>query len=160
MFGKAYGPCILAFVEVAAVPDDFSCKDYPQAPPERGFRLPANLRVNPAPANAAEGFAAYGGRWYGWSPSGRELMLVVHQLGVDRAMAVYSWTAANRAPTDRPGATARRGEFDPATKTLNFTEPNQLKIETTLRPDGRLSVNLSGQDSKGPPLNVVMRKLD
>lgn len=158
-FAHSFGPCVVAFVEIAAVPPEFTCKDYPVAPPEFGFRLPANLKVNP-PTQAATAFAPYSGRWFGLSPTGRALMLIVYQMGFDRALAVYAWTAATRSATDKPGATSRRGEFIPETGALRFTEPKLQRLEAKLRPDGRLDFSIDNPEPTGKPIALVMRRLD
>ncbi len=159
-FAHTFGPCIVAFVEIKEVPADFSCKDYPSGPPEIGFALPANLRINPPPANVVPAFAPYSGKWFGLAPSGQGVMLIVHEMGVDRALAVYAWTAVSRRPNDRAGSSRRRGEFVAETRSLRFTEPRLLKIEATLRPDGKMDMVLAQPSGEGPSLTLVLRKLD
>lgn len=155
-FADQYAGCIAAFIEPGPLKPGFSCADFPLA--DAGFAMPKNLKIVPAPANAPPGLAAMVGRWRGWYDSGRPFMLVVHEVGKDRALAVYSTRPQYRSASDKPTYTNRRGEYDAASGRLSFTESTTL-LEYNLRADGRLDATWQrkGSDSK---LVTILTKVD
>jgi dienelactone hydrolase len=134
-FAHLYGSCIAAFIEPGPLTPGFSCADHPMAKAE--FPLPKDLKIVAPPAEAPPGLAGMIGRWQGWYDSGRPFMLVVHEVGKDRAQAIYSTQPQYRSASDKANYTRRRGEFDAATGLLSFSDSSVL-LEYKLRGDGRL----------------------
>lgn len=147
-FARRFGPCIRDFVETTSPAPRFVCGGEPP-PTVEGFALPPDLRIRPAPRDAEPGLAAMLGHWYGVYDNGREVLLVIDEIGKDRARAVYAFGALARRPDDRPGFTLRRGEFEAATGTLSFSEPQAVNdIECRLDGDGRLALTWVSRQSK------------
>jgi|LNFM01.1.fsa_nt_gb dienelactone hydrolase len=155
-FALMYGRCIAAFVEPVPLKQDFSCAAYPAA--KASFPLPKDLKIAPAPAEAPATLAGMVGRWQGWYDSGRPVMLVVYEVGKDRALAIYSTTAQFRNSTDKGNFTRRRGEFDTANGVLRFTETATF-LEYKLRPDGRLDATWQRKSSE-TKLVTILTKAD
>lgn len=154
-FAHRFGPCIAAFIAATEVAPGFSCDQVPAAG-KVDFTLPQGLRVVPPPANAATGLAAFSGRWFGHYNNGREILLVVQEMGVDRVLAVYAWARNTPIPKDRNGYERRRGEYDPATGVLSFTEPGKQRLRFRLRPDGRMEGSWTAPEGKYT-LNALLR---
>jgi len=155
-FALMYGHCIAAFVEPVPLKQDFSCAAYPAA--KASFPLPKDMKIEPAPAEAPASLAGMVGRWQGWYDSGRPVMLVVYEVGKDRALAIYSTTAQFRNATDKGNFTRRRGEFDTANGVLRFTETATF-LEYKLRPDGKLDATWQRKSSE-TKLVTVLTKAD
>jgi hypothetical protein len=158
-FAHVYGACVVAFIEAAAIPKDFSCARYLRTDPGRGFALPPDIRIVPAPPEALPGLAKMVGRWYGWYDVGRQVMLVIDEVGRDRALAYYATTALFRTEGDRGATTRRKGEFDPATGILRFSEMKHTPLQFRLRPDGKLDATWSTVDGRFT-LTTVLRRVD
>lgn len=153
-FALMYGRCIAAFIEPGPLKADFSCAAYP--PAKGSFPLPKDLAIVPAPADAPAGLARMVGRWQGWYESGRPVMLVVQEVGKDRALATYSTMAQYRNATDKPNFTRRRGEYDAASGVLGFTETTTM-LTYKLRADGRLDATWERGATK---LATILTKAD
>ena len=108
------------------------------------------------PSDAPAALAGMVGRWQGWYDSGRPVMLVVHEISKDRALAIYSTTAQYRNATDKASFTRRRGEFDERAGVLRFSETSTI-LEYKLRPDGRLDATWQRQ-SGGNKLVTILSK--
>jgi dienelactone hydrolase len=158
-FAHVYGPCVVAFVEAAAIARDFSCDRYIPAKRGTGFSLPASVKIVPAPAEAPQALAKMLGWWYGWYDSGRQVLLIVEEVGRDRALAYYATSAQFRRAGDRGTTTRRRGEFDAATATLRFSEKDRTPLEYKLRPDGQLDATWTSVDGKSS-LTTTLRRVD
>ena len=158
-FAHNYGPCIVAFVDAPGIARDFSCDRYIPAKRGAGFALPASVKIVPAPADAPPALAKMLGWWYGWYDSGRQVLLIVEEVGKDRALAYYATSAQVRRPGDRGTTTRRRGEFEAATATLRFAEKDRTPLDYKLRPDGQLDATWTSVDGKST-LTTVLRRVD
>jgi len=153
-FALMYGRCIAAFLEPIPLRQDFSCAAYPAA--KANFPLPKDLKIVPAPAEAPSALAAMVGRWQGWYDSGRPVMLVVHEVGKDRALAIYSTTAQYRNATDKGNFTRRRGEFDASKSVLRFSETDTF-LEYKLRSDGNLDATWQRKGSASKLVTILTK---
>jgi dienelactone hydrolase len=158
-FAHVYGPCVVAFVDAPSIARDFSCDRYIPAKRGAGFSLPASVKIMPAPPEAPPALARMLGWWYGWYDSGRQVLLIVEEVGKDRALAYYATSAQFRRAGDRGTTTRRRGEFDAATDTLRFTEKDRTPLEYKLRPDGQLDATWTSADGKSS-LTTILRRVE
>lgn len=158
-FAHVYGPCVVAFVEAANIARNFSCDRYIPTAPGTGFALPQEIKIVPPPKEAPVSLAKMLGRWYGWYEVGRQVMLVVDEIGRDRAIAYYATTAQFRREGDRGTTTRRKGEFDAATGTLRFAEKGRTPLEYRLRADGKLDATWTSADGKSS-LTTILRRVD
>ncbi len=159
-FARRFAPCIRDYVEAASPAPRFVCEDEPAASSLNDFPLPQNLLVRPAPSNAPRPLAALLGRWYGMYPNGREVLFVVEEVGSDRARAVYSFGPLARHADSQSAYTPRRGEFDAASGTLSFSEPQaSSNLSVRLAADGRLDFTWTHKQSGGR-LVTRLRRVD
>lgn len=158
-FAHVYGACVVAFVEAPSVARNFSCDPYIPSQPGVGFVLPPTIKIVPPPNDAPPALAKMLGRWYGWYDVGRQVMLVVDEVGRDRAIALYATTAQFRREGDRGTTTRRKGEFDAATGTLRFAEKGRTPLEYRLRADGKLDATWTSADGR-TSLTTVLRRVD
>jgi hypothetical protein len=86
-------------------------------------------------------------------------MLIVDEIGRDRAIAYYATTAQFRREGDRGTTTRRKGEFDAATGTLSFTEKGRTPLTYRLRDDGKMDATWTSADGKNS-LTTVLRRVD
>jgi dienelactone hydrolase len=158
-FARRFGPCIRDFIETTSPAPRFVCGGEPPAAALTDFAMPEGLRIQPAPRAADPRLAAMLGRWYGAYPNGREVMLVVDEVGRDHASAIYAFGPLDRVD-DNAGYTRRRGRFDPDSGTLGFSEPQlSSNIESRLAADGRLDFTWIDKAS-GRRISARLRKLD
>lgn len=153
-FANFYGACIAAFIEPGPLAPDFSCAAYPAA--KASFPLPKDLKMVAPASDAPPALAGMAGRWQGWYDSGRPVMLVVHEIGKDRALAIYSTTAQYRNATDKGSFTRRRGEFDEKTGVLRFSETSTI-LEYKLRSDGRLDAAWQRQSGSNKLVTILSK---
>jgi len=147
-FARRFGACMVAFSDVPEVPQGFTCDKVKPAVISR-FVTPPNMKVGEAPANAAKGLAAFAGRWTGHFSDGREMLFVPEEIGIDRVIATVSMTKRVRTEQDREGTQRRRGEYDPTTGALSFTEDGRTPLITVkVRPDSKMEVVVSSRDGK------------
>ncbi len=158
-FAHVYGPCVVAFVEAPSIARNFSCDPYIPKAPGAGFALPQEIKIVPPPKDASPVLAKMLGRWYGWYDVGRQVMLIVDEIGRDRAIAYYATTAQFRREGDRGTTTRRKGEFDAATGTLSFTEKGRTPLTYRLRDDGKMDATWTSADGKNS-LTTVLRRVD
>lgn len=158
-FARRFGPCIRDFIETTSPAPRFACGGEPP-PTLAGFALPEDVRIRTAPQGTEPGLAAMLGRWYGIYDNGRELLLVIDEVDPQGASAIYAFGALTRRSDDRPGFTRRRGQFDAATGTLRFTEPQAVNdIQCRLDGDGRLALSWASRQT-GVRLEVRLRRVE
>ncbi len=159
-FARRFAPCIRDYVEATSHALRFACSDEPPALALTDFVLPQTLRIVPAPLNAPLPLARMLGRWYGVYPNGREVLFVVEEVGTDRARAVYSFGPLARHVDSQSAYTPRRGEFDTASGTLSFSEPQaSSNLSLRLAADGRLDFTWTHKQSGGR-LVTRLRRVD
>lgn len=156
-FARRFGTCMLTFADFKEVPAGFSCDKVKPAVISR-FITPRNMKIGEPPPNAAKGLAAFAGRWTGHFSDGREFLFVPEEFGVDRVIATVSMTKRVRTEQDREGMQRRRGEYNPSTGVLSFTEDGKTPLITVqVRPDSKMDVTLSSRDGKARNATVLQR---
>jgi len=159
-FARRFASCLRDFLETTSPAPRFACGGEPASSELVDFVLPEGWRVRPAPSGAPPALAGMLGRWYGVYPSGREVLFVVEEVGSDRARAIYSFGPLARHVDSQAGYTPRRGEFDAATGTLSFSEPQaSSNLSSRLAPDGRLDFTWTNKQS-GARLATRLRRID
>jgi pimeloyl-ACP methyl ester carboxylesterase len=160
-FARRFGPCLRDYVETTSPAPRFVCGGEPPAVALQDFALPeGGVHIQPPSAGAPASLTGMLGRWYGIYPSGREVLLVVEEVGQDRARAIYSFGPLFRHVENHVGYTPRRGEFNSGTGVLSFTEPHiSSDLQARLAPDGRIDFTWINRQTGGR-LTARLRKLD
>ncbi len=159
-FARRFGDCLRDFIETTSPSPRFVCGGEPPVAALNDFTLPPDARVRQTTTDTEPGLRAILGRWYGVYPNGREVLLIVTEVGRDRARAIYSFGPLSRHQENQSAYTPRRGEYSPASGTLAFTEPQaSSKLEARLAPDGRLDFTWTHRQS-GAQLKARLRKVE
>lgn len=161
LFTRRYAQCIRDFIELDRVRPDMGCEENWGMRPSAQIPMPPN--VHPAAAQTGQtsgktwsSASPFLGKWYGFYPNGREVMLMVEKVKEDEVTAVYAL-----GPGLEPD---QKGEWVRRTGRVNddhmvFREKGRNTLKYRLRPDGRLAATWLGLDG-GSMLEATLRRID
>lgn len=152
LFVRRFADCIRDFIGSDSRQSPRGCDESWGRHPSGQVALPIDLRADAI----RTGNQRFAGKWYGFYPNGRELVLAVENIRGDQVTAVYAI-----GPGVLPGQEAewvrRSGRIDGGT--LEFSEPDKNTLRYSLRPDGKLQAQWVSVDGKSS-LEAVMRAMD
>ncbi|MGO8917675.1 MAG: alpha/beta hydrolase [Stellaceae bacterium] len=152
LFLRRFGACVLAVAGDGPMPSRARCEsDWGKAPS-------AELPLPPAFALAASGGGPAGpflGKWYGYYPDGRELMLAIERTTGAEVEALYA-TGPGLLPGQEPAAIHRAGRV--AEGALVFEEKGLSTLRFARRPDGGLDALWIAADG-GARLDATLHRL-
>src|SRR5690606_18969126 len=94
LFTRRYAQCIRAFIELDRVGPDMSCEDTWGTRPSAQLPLPPSVHTVAAQGESQKKVwapeNAFLGKWYGFYPNGREVLLVVERVERDEVTAIYA----------------------------------------------------------------------
>jgi len=160
-FARAFGPCIVAFVDTPMPAQPFACVPAPIDPVRAldTFRLPKDLApLAAAPAGSPEGLGPLVGRWYGWYDGGREAFFTLESIVGDRVRAVYGWASSSRSDKDQPGGYRIDGRFDSETGLLRL-ENERVTIEVAAQGENAIRLAWRRKESD-TPVKARLRRID
>jgi hypothetical protein len=155
LFVRRFGTCIRDFIEAPRVDPGMNCDDNWGQTPSPQLALPANYAPSPSgKALAVEN--AFIGKWYGFYPNGRELLLAVEKVHGDDVTAVYAL-----GPGVQEGQSAewvrRAGKL--SGDEILFKEKGRNTLRYRMRSDGKLAANWISVDGR-TTLEAVLHRID
>lgn len=162
LFTRRYAQCIRDFIELERVRPDMGCEENWGMRPSAQIPMPPD--IHPAAAQTGQTRQAATasapspllGKWYGFYPNGRELMLVVEKVARDEVTAVYA-LGPGLEPDQKAEWVRRTGRV--TGDHMVFREHGRNTLKYRLRVDGRLAATWLGLDGGGM-LEATLRRVD
>jgi hypothetical protein len=140
LFLRRFGACMLEVAGDGPMPTRESCaSDWGRAP-STAMTLPPGLTVAAAGGGPADPFL---GKWYGWYPNGREVMLVIERAAGSEVEALYL-VGDGADPALKAGVTHRKGRI--VDGKLVFEETGLSTVRCSPGRDGSLVAQWMGAD--------------
>jgi hypothetical protein len=140
LFLRRFGACVLAVAGDGPMPTRESCASDWGRVPSAAMKLPSDLAVAVAGGGPADPFL---GKWYGWYPDGREVMLVIERAAGPEVDAVYA-IGGGPDPAWKAGVTHRKGRI--VDGKLVFEEEGLSTLRYVPGPDGSLAAQWVAAD--------------
>jgi dienelactone hydrolase len=140
LFLRRFGACMLAVAGDGPMPTRESCDSGWGRAPSAAMTLPPGLTVAVAGGGPADPFL---GKWYGWYPNGREVMLVIERAAAAEVDAVYV-TGDGPDPAWKAGVTHRKGRI--VDGKLVFEEKGLSTLRYSPGQDGSLAAQWIAAD--------------
>jgi hypothetical protein len=161
LFTRRYAQCMLDFLGAERVRPDMSCEDNWGVRPSAQIPMPPSVQTASVQAGQTgqktwSTDAAFLGRWYGFYPNGREILLTVEKVKDDEVTAVYALGPG--LEPDQQGEWVRRSGRVSGDQMV-FREKGRNTLKYRLRADGRLAATWIGLDG-GSTLEATLRRLD
>jgi dienelactone hydrolase len=159
LFTRRYAQCIRDFIELDRVSPDMGCEENWGVRPSAQIPLPPS--VHPVAAQTGTGRQGtttnpFLGKWYGFYPNGREVLLMVEKVTGDEVTAVYA-LGPGLEPDQKGEWVRRTGHI--AGDRLMFREEGRNTLKYRLRNDGRLAATWIGIDGGGM-LDATLHRID
>ncbi|MBX6370466.1 MAG: alpha/beta hydrolase [Rhodospirillales bacterium] len=160
LFTRRYAQCIRAFIELERVGPDMSCEDTWGTRPSAQLPLPPGVQTVAAHGESQKKVwspeNAFLGKWYGFYPNGREVLLVVERVKGDEVTAIYA-LGPGLEPDQKAEWVRRTGQL--SEDRMVFREPGRNTLKYRLRPDGRLAATWLAADG-GASLEATLSRID
>ena len=153
LFLRRFGGCVLAVAGDGPMPARQSCESDWGKAPSAEIALPADLVAAAAGGGPADPFL---GKWYGWYPNGREVMLVVEHARQAEVEAVYA-VGAGPDPAWKAGIARRNGRI--VDGKLVFEERGRSTLRYSPRGDGSLDAQWIAEDGASH-LETTLHRVD
>jgi dienelactone hydrolase len=161
LFTRRYAQCIRDFLDLENVRPDMSCEENWGMRPSAQIPMPPS--IHPAAAQTGQTgqktwstASPFLGRWYGYYPNGREVMLVVETVKDEDVTAIYA-LGPGLEPDQKGEWVRRNGHVSDAQ--MIFREKGRNTLKYRLRQDGRLAATWLGLDG-GSMLEATLRRID
>ena len=152
LFLRRFGACLLAVAGDGPMPTRAGCESDWGRAPSAALPLPPDLALAEPGGGPADPFL---GKWYGYYPDGRELMLAIERAAGSEVEALYA-VGAGPYSGQNPAATSRTGRV--AADALVFEEKGRSTLRFALNPDGRLDALWIAADG-GSRLDATLHRL-
>ena len=152
LFLRRFGACVLAVAGDGPMPTRAGCESDWGRAPSAALPLPPDLVVAEPGGGPADPFL---GKWYGYYPDGRELLLAIERAAGSEVQALYA-VGAGPYSGQSPAATSRTGRV--AADALVFEEKGRSTLRFALHPDGRLDALWIAADG-GSRLDATLHRL-
>jgi pimeloyl-ACP methyl ester carboxylesterase len=155
LFVRRFGACIRDFLDAPRIDSQMDCDDSWGMKPSAQLPVPATI----VPTSSGRGLAAdnaFYGKWYGFYPNGREVLLAVEKVKGDDVTAIYAL-----GPGIQDGQSAewvrRNGRI--VDDELLFKEKGRNTLRYRLRSDGKLEAAWISVDGKST-LDATLHRID
>jgi dienelactone hydrolase len=152
LFMRRFGACMLAVAGEGPMPTRESCDSGWGRAPSAAIMLPPDLAIAVADGGPADPFL---GRWYGWYPNGREVMLVIEHADGTEVAAVYA-VGDGPDPAWKAGTRRRKGHI--VDGKLVFAEEGSSTLRYELGHDGSLAAQWIAADGASS-LEATLRRV-
>ncbi len=151
LFLRRFGACLLAVAGDGEMPTPASCDSGWGEAPSKALPVPRHLVLAAPAGGPADPFL---GKWYGYYPNGREVMLAVERADAAKVEAAYI-LGPGLEPGQKASVAERSGQV--ADGTLVFAAPGKSSLRCTPREDGRLDALWIAADERSTLAAVLHR---
>jgi hypothetical protein len=155
LFTRRYAQCLSDFLDAEHVRPDMRCEGNWGAKPSAHLAFPSNLQSGKSVGVRLTG-SPFIGRWYGFYPNGREVLLAIERVDGTDVQAVYGLGSAV-GNDDRAEWTRRIGHASGGELVFKGDAGSALKYR--LRPDGHLAATWISPDGRAT-LETILRRID
>lgn len=154
LFVRRFGACIVRFAEARPSPGDPACDQSWGRMPSPQLRTPERIRSTLIGGGSARP-NPFLGKWYGFYPNGREILLTIDSTASDELVADYV-LGPGVVPGQDLEFVERKGRV--IGDELVFEEEGRNTLRYQIRSDSKLSATWIGRNGSGR-LEAVMRRL-
>jgi dienelactone hydrolase len=150
LFLRRFGRCLLQVAGEGKMPDPARCDSHWGEAPSAALPVPHLVLAQPS-GGPADPFL---GKWYGYYPNGREVMLAIERAKAASVEAAYI-LGPGLSPRQKPAVARRSGNV--AAGTLVFAAKGASTLRFTPREDGKLDAVWTAADDDSELHGVLHR---